>query len=52
MIKLLLDVIEFFPKSANDWKAKGWKPASRWRFLESFKTAAQNINSQNITEIV
>jgi hypothetical protein len=26
--------IEFFPKTANDWKAKGWKEAVHWRFLE------------------
>ncbi|KAH8803591.1 beta-lactamase-like protein [Xylogone sp. PMI_703] len=38
--KSLLDVVEFFPKSANEWKKKGWKDAGRWRFLEDFKDAA------------
>lgn len=35
----LLGVIDFFPKKANEWKEKGWKDASRWRFLEDFKGA-------------
>ncbi|RSL50336.1 hypothetical protein CEP54_012004, partial [Fusarium duplospermum] len=37
--RTLLDVIEFFPKKANEWKEKGWKDDSRWRFLEDFKGA-------------
>ncbi|KAE8383445.1 beta-lactamase-like protein [Aspergillus bertholletiae] len=35
----LLDIIDFFPKKVNDWKEKGWKEASRWRFLEDFHKA-------------
>ncbi|KAI0425647.1 beta-lactamase-like protein [Xylaria sp. FL1042] len=42
--KSLLDVIDFFPKSANEWKGKGWKEAGRWRFLEDFKDAAAKSN--------
>ncbi|KAJ3534052.1 hypothetical protein NM208_g7712 [Fusarium decemcellulare] len=38
--KSLVDIIDFFPKSANEWKEKGWKETSRWRFLEDFKEAA------------
>ena len=38
--KSLMDVIDFFPKEANQWKEKGWKEAGRWRFLEDFKDAA------------
>ncbi|KAM6536199.1 hypothetical protein FALCPG4_002212 [Fusarium falciforme] len=41
----LLNVIDFFPKSANDWKEKGWKEAGRWRFLEDFKDAAANSDA-------
>jgi hypothetical protein len=26
--------IEFLPRTANDWKAKGWKEAVHWKFLE------------------
>jgi hypothetical protein len=29
----LLDVLELFPKTANDWKTKAWKEKSHWRFL-------------------
>jgi glyoxylase-like metal-dependent hydrolase (beta-lactamase superfamily II) len=29
----LLDVIEFFPKKATDWKAKLWDKRGHWRFL-------------------
>lgn len=29
----LLDVIEFFPQQANEWKAKGWKKDGHWRWL-------------------
>lgn len=30
----LLEVLEYFPKKANDWKSKGWGPQGHWRFLE------------------
>ncbi|KAM5344623.1 hypothetical protein ACJ41O_013158 [Fusarium nematophilum] len=33
----LLDVIDFFPKQANDWKEKGWKEEGKWRFLRDFQ---------------
>jgi hypothetical protein len=32
-------VIDEFPKTANDWKAKGWSEKTFWRFLEDFETA-------------
>ncbi|KAM0288458.1 hypothetical protein ACHAO9_007104 [Fusarium lateritium] len=32
----LADVMDFSPKSANDWKAKGWKREGHWRFLNDF----------------
>lgn len=28
------DVVELFPKSMNDWKAKGWKERALWAFTE------------------
>ncbi|RGP59468.1 n-acyl homoserine lactonase attm [Fusarium sporotrichioides] len=37
--KTLVDVIDYFPKSANGWKDKGWKETTRWRFIEDFKGA-------------
>lgn len=36
----LFDVIEYLPKEANDWKAKGWKDAGKWAFLEDVQAAA------------
>jgi hypothetical protein len=29
----LYDTLEYYPKPANDWRAKGWKQAGRWKFL-------------------
>lgn len=33
--------VDFFPESANEWKSKGWKEETRWKFLEDFQKAAQ-----------
>lgn len=41
----LLDVVEFFPKSANAWKEKGWKERGHWRFLGDFGEAASRVSS-------
>ncbi|KAF4997924.1 hypothetical protein FGRMN_3515 [Fusarium graminum] len=32
-------VIDTFPKPANDWKAKGWREETFWKFLGDFETA-------------
>jgi glyoxylase-like metal-dependent hydrolase (beta-lactamase superfamily II) len=29
----LLDVMDFYPKSANDWRAKHWGKMAHWKFL-------------------
>lgn len=34
-------VVDFFPKTANDWKVKGWKSKLTWRFLEDFAVALE-----------
>lgn len=34
----VLDVIDFYPKAANEWKERGWKEQSFWRFLRDFDT--------------
>ncbi|PCH06477.1 Hypothetical protein PENO1_001160 [Penicillium occitanis (nom. inval.)] len=36
----VLDVVDLFPKSANEWKNKGWKEKALWTFLEDFTPAA------------
>lgn len=28
-----MEVGDVYPKTANDWQAKGWKDQSRWGFL-------------------
>lgn len=32
----LAGIIDVYPKTANDWMAKGWKEKSRWGFLREF----------------
>jgi glyoxylase-like metal-dependent hydrolase (beta-lactamase superfamily II) len=33
----LFDVVEFYPKAANQWKEKGWAREGQWRFLGEFR---------------
>lgn len=40
----VLDVLDFFPKEANDWHSKELAQKSRWRFLKDFETAATLID--------
>ncbi|CAE6422839.1 unnamed protein product [Rhizoctonia solani] len=35
----MLDVLEFFPKTLNDWKSKGYREESLWRFVKDFQDA-------------
>lgn len=35
----LHDVIDLFPRSANDFLARGWHLLTKWRFLSDFKEA-------------
>ncbi|KAH7154499.1 beta-lactamase-like protein [Fusarium sp. MPI-SDFR-AT-0072] len=35
----MFDVIDTFPKQANDWKANGWKEKTLWKFLNDFEAA-------------
>jgi glyoxylase-like metal-dependent hydrolase (beta-lactamase superfamily II) len=37
----LLDVVDFFPKYANDFKQKGWVEKGRWLFLKDFAGAVK-----------
>ncbi|KAH7303250.1 beta-lactamase-like protein [Stachybotrys elegans] len=36
----IVGVVDFFPKTANQWKEKGWKQKSLWRFLGDLAAAA------------
>lgn len=42
----LKDIIDFYPKPANDWKAKGWKKEGTWRFLRDFDTGSAEHRPQ------
>nr|OQO24637.1 hypothetical protein B0A51_08723 [Rachicladosporium sp. CCFEE 5018] len=42
----LYDVVDFYPKPANDWKAKGWKTEGTWRFLRDFETGKEEYSPQ------
>lgn len=37
----LLDVVEFFPKYANDFMERGWVAKSKWLFLKDFVKAIE-----------
>ena len=30
-------VVDFWPRTLNDWKSKGWKEKLKWAFLKDFK---------------
>lgn len=38
----ILDVVDLFPKCANEWKDKGWKEKALWTFFEDFIAAAMS----------
>jgi hypothetical protein len=38
----LFDIVEFYPKPANEWKAKGWAKEGQWRFLGDFDAGSEN----------
>lgn len=35
--KFARDLVDHFPSSLNDWKAKGWATKLRWAFLKDFE---------------
>jgi hypothetical protein len=37
----IVDLLEYYPASANDWKAKGWGMAARWQFLRDWERAVK-----------
>lgn len=39
--KSLFDVVEFYPKVANEWKEKGWGKEGTWRFLREFDAGVE-----------
>jgi len=41
---VISQVADFFPASANDWKAKGWRSKTLWSFLDDFHDAVENTD--------
>lgn len=37
----VMGIVDEFPKTANDWKAKGWKDKTHWRFLNDLEGAVK-----------
>jgi hypothetical protein len=37
-------VADFFPASANNWKAQGWRYKTLWSFLDDFHDAVENTD--------
>ena len=37
----LMNVVEFFPKTANNWRNEGWARDSKWAFLKDFRKAVE-----------
>ncbi|KAG8719010.1 hypothetical protein FRC08_003867 [Ceratobasidium sp. 394] len=38
----LLDIIDFFPKTSNDWHARGYREQAMWKFLGDFEGAVDS----------
>jgi len=38
----LFDIVEFYPRKANDWNKKGWKEKGRWAFLPQLQKAVSD----------
>ena len=43
------EVVDLFPKEANQWKEKGWREMLLWRFLEDFEVAAKEVKDREKT---
>ncbi|KAH8894618.1 hypothetical protein GQ53DRAFT_839624 [Thozetella sp. PMI_491] len=43
------DDFEFFPRRANDWKAKGWREKTLWKFLGDLAPAAAQLAAKPST---
>ncbi|KAG8703171.1 hypothetical protein FRC08_003038 [Ceratobasidium sp. 394] len=37
----LLDIIDFYPKTVNDWRSKGHKERAMWQFVRDFREAVK-----------
>lgn len=42
----LLNIVDFFPAEANEWREKGWGKKGRWAFLKDFGEACRIAEGQ------
>lgn len=42
----LIDLVDFYPKTIDDWKKRGWKEQGHWRFLRDFDTGNDEYKPQ------
>ncbi|KAM0411091.1 hypothetical protein ACHAPD_010916 [Fusarium lateritium] len=43
----VMGIVDEFPSTLNDWKAKGWKEKTQWRFLNDFEEAIKEESKQS-----
>jgi glyoxylase-like metal-dependent hydrolase (beta-lactamase superfamily II) len=39
----VMGIVDEFPSTLNDWKGKGWKEKTQWRFLNDFEEAIKEV---------
>lgn len=45
----LSDVVDFFPCSANDWKAKNWRSKTLWNFLGDLQPVVDELAAKVVS---
>ena len=38
----IFNIVDFFPRTANDWKKRGWKEKGRWTYLPHLQKVAHD----------
>jgi len=44
------EVVDFFPKAANEWEEKGWRKKTMWSFLSDLALAAKTCSTTGALE--
>lgn len=47
--KFVVDTVDFFPKSVNDWYAKRWGEKTYWWFLGDLKKSILDKHRESIS---
>ncbi|XEV02894.1 hypothetical protein FSHL1_008181 [Fusarium sambucinum] len=43
----VMGIVDEFPSTLNDWKAKGWREETQWRFLNDFEEVIKEESKQS-----